>query len=313
MAWLRERSPNLMEKFWLSSPHPSTPYPSTPHPMTLWQADLHRPPLASDRGEPLWEILLCSEDFSFSYGATAPQPAVNKAWVTDQVKIALAKAQLTPDKIQVFRPQALSLLTTGCEPLGLVVEPTRHTPTLHQWLQQRAKWYPSQPNALPVPYNPLYIESPPPVPLPEQLWGDSWGFTALAAYDFEQTLPYEPIPLRHLPPDLMPSRLGLASTTAIPGIVIDAGRQAMALAQWVQSNRPDWLSFMRGEPDGLILEAGLCDRWVITTFSDPDVAAAGQRFEQRKRQSQGLHFLLVRPDDSGMTTTALWLLQQPQV
>ena len=277
--------------------------------MTRWQADLHRPPLASPSGEPLWEILLCSDDFAFSYGATAPQAAVNKAWVSEQVAIASQKAGTTPEVIQVFRPQALSLLTVGCEPLGIAVEPTRHTPTLHQWLQQRAKWYASQPHAIPIPYNPLHIESPPPVPLPENLWGDRWGFTALSAYDFEQTLPHEPIPLRHLPPALMPSQLGLASTTPIPGIVVDAGRQAMALAQWIQTNNPAWLSYVRGEPDGLILEAGLCDRWVFTTFSDPDVAAAGQRFEQRKRDSGGLHFLLVRPDDSGMTTTGLWLLR----
>lgn len=284
--------------------------------MTTWQVDLHRPPLASDGGEPLWEILLCSEDFSFSYGATAPQAAVNKAWVTEQIATAVAKAGITPGKIQVFRPQARSLLTTACEPLGIAVEPTRHTPALHQWLRQRAKWYPTQPNAIPIPYNPLHIESPPPVPVPENLWGaersasSRWGFTALAAYDFEQTLPYEPIPLRHLPPSLMPSQLGLASTTPIPGVVVDAGRQAMALARWIQASAPAWLSYVRGEPDGLILEAGLCDRWVFTTFSDADVASAGQRFEQRKRDSQGLHFLLVRPDDSGMTTTGLWLLQQ---
>lgn len=287
--------------------------------MTQWQADLHRPPLATPSGDPLWEILLCSDDFAFSYGATAPQAAINKAWVTEQVTLAIAKAGTTPERIQVFRPQALSLLTTGCEPLGIAVVPTRRTPTLHRWLQQRAKWYPSQPHAIPIPYHPLHVESPPPMPLPEQLWGASssnpspsqWGFTALAAYDFEQTLPHEPIPLRHLPPELMPSRLGLASTTPIPGVVVDAGRQSMALGQWIQASQPAWLSYGRGEPDGLILEAGLCDRWVFTTFSDADMAAAGQRFEQRKRASGGLHFLLVRPDASGMTTTGLWLLQQP--
>ncbi|MGB5972864.1 MAG: Tab2/Atab2 family RNA-binding protein [Nodosilinea sp.] len=280
--------------------------------MPLWQADLHRPPLSTDSGEPLWELLLCSEDFSFSYGAAAPQSVVSKAWVTAQVSAAVDKAGAAPSQVQVFRPQALSLVTTACEPLGIAVAATRHTPALHQWLQQRAKWYPSQPNAIPIPYNPLHIESPPPVPLSETLWGDRWGFTALAAYDFEQTLPHEPIPLRHLPPGLMPSRLGLASTAPVPGVVIDAGRQAMALAQWLQTSAPAWLSYVRGEPDGLILAAGLCDRWVLTTFNDADVASAGQQFEQRKQQSQGLHFLLVRPDDSGMTTTGLWLLQQPQ-
>ncbi|WP_035988647.1 Tab2 family RNA-binding protein [Leptolyngbya sp. KIOST-1] len=286
--------------------------------MPAWQADLHRPPLVSDSGDPLWELLLCSEDFAFSYGATAPQGAIDKAWVTAQIAQALAKAGTAPDTLQVFRPQALSLLSVACEPLGIAVEPTRRTPALHQWLQQRAKWYPSQPNAIPVPYHPLHIESPPPLPLPESLWGASsgapspsrWGFTALSAYDFEQTLPHEPIPLRHLPAPRLPSRLGLASTTPIPGVVVDAGRQAMALARWIQAQTPAWLSYIRGNPDGLILEAGLCDRWVFTTFEDAEVSQAGQRFEQRKQQSQGLHFLLVRPDDSGMTTTGLWLLQQ---
>ena len=279
--------------------------------MPLWQADLHRPPLASPSGESLWELLLCSDDFAFSYGATTPQSAVNAAWVGEQIAIAIAKAGAPPTAIQVFRPQALSLITTACQPLGLAVVPRRHTPALHQWLRQRAQWYPSQPNAIPIPYQPLHIEAAPPVPLPDRLWGDRWGFTALAAYDFEQTLPYEPIPVSQLPPDRLPSRLGLASTTPIPGVVVDAGRQAMALAQWIQTQEPAWLSYRRGDPDGLILEAGLCDRWVFTTFSDPEVAAAGQRFEQRKQASGGLHFVLVRPDDSGMTTTGLWLLQQP--
>jgi hypothetical protein len=61
---------------------------------------------------------------------------------------------------------------------------------------------------------------------------------------------------------------------------------------------------------GLLLEVGLSDRWVVATFSDPQVGMEGQRFEQRKRLTQGLHFLLVRPDDSGMTYTGLWLLRQ---
>jgi hypothetical protein len=107
----------------------------------------------------------------------------------------------------------------------------------------------------------------------------------------------------------MPTQLGLASNTPLPGIVIDAGRQAMALAQWLQSVHPAGLQYRAGAPDGLLLAAGLCDRWVITTFTDPEVSEAGRLFEQRKAQSQGLHFLLVRPDNSGMTYTGLWLLQ----
>ena len=48
---------------------------------------------------------------------------------------------------------------------------------------------------------------------------------------------------------------------------------------------------------------------IINTFEDADVASAAQRHEQQKAISQGLHFLLVQPDDSGMTYSGFWLLQ----
>ncbi|MGF1566592.1 MAG: Tab2 family RNA-binding protein [Nodosilinea sp.] len=279
--------------------------------MILWQADLHRPPLLSPSGEPLWELLLCSADFSFSYGATCPQSRVTPAWVMAQVKTASQRAGVIPDKIYVFRPQALSLVSLAGQHLAILVEPSRQVNALKQWLEQRAAWYATLDNYSGASYNPLQLEAPPPLPLPEHLWGDRWRFAGLAAGDFEQTLPHEPIPIRHLPPQLMPARLGLSSTTSIPGLVIDAGRQAMPLCQWLQTVQPQWLTYVAGQPDGLILEAGLVDRWIITTFSDADVSRAGQLFGQRQHHSQGLHFLLVRPDDSGVTYTGLWLLQLP--
>lgn len=276
----------------------------------LWQADLYRRPLKSDTGEPLWELLLCSEDLEFTYGATCPQKQVSGDWVQQQLQTALAKAPVHPQQVQVFRPQSLRLLEAGSPP-GLAVVPCRDTPAIKRWLVQRAAWYPNLENYSGEAYDPLGLDKPPPVPLAESLWGEQWRFAAINAGAFEQIFPYEPIPVRSLPEQRLPSRLGLASTVQIPGIIIDAGRKSMPLAQWLQSSQPAWLSYVPGAPDGLILEAGLVDRWVLTTFDDPDVAAAGRSFEQRKQVSKGLHFLLVRPDDSGMTQTGLWLLQSP--
>lgn len=277
--------------------------------MTLWQLDLHRPPLKDCQGEPLWEFLACDADLRFRYEAQTAQGAVNGDWVTAQLHTAIAQAGYAPEQVQVFRPQALSLLILATENVGLPLMPIRHTPALHQWLRQKAEVYPTLANFSGKAYDPLHIDSPPPLPLSENLWGDRWGFVTLAAGDFERTFPHEPIPIAQLPPDWLPSQLGLASTTPLPGIVIDGGRQAMALAQWVQSVTPAALRYMAGDPDGLILDAGLCDRWVMTTFADATMAQAGQQFEQRKVASEGLHFLLVRPDDSGMTYTGLWLLR----
>ncbi|MEB3314166.1 MAG: Tab2/Atab2 family RNA-binding protein [Cyanobacteriota bacterium] len=278
--------------------------------MIDWQADLHRPPLVDSDGQPLWELLLCNRDASFTYVAQVPQAGVNQAWLTAQLRRAKIEAGGQPDRLRVFRPQALSLLRAGAAPLGIEVQATRHTPTLHRWLKQRAHEYVAPAQGTGLPYQPLELDRSPPLPLPESLWGRRWGFTALTAAEFERTLPYEPIPIRGLPEDWLPSRLGLASSAALPGVVIEAGPQALPLCRWIETAEPAWLRYQAGDLGGLILEAGLSDRWVVATFSDPQVGAAGQRFEEGKGLTQGLHFLLVQPDDSGMTYTGLWLLRE---
>jgi hypothetical protein len=84
----------------------------------------------------------------------------------------------------------------------------------------------------------------------------------------------------------------------------------MQLARWLQDVQPVALNYIAGAPDGLILEAGLVERWVVATFEDKEVATAAQMYEQRKQLSRGLHFLLVQPDDSGMTYSGFWLLRE---
>jgi RNA-binding protein Tab2/Atab2 len=69
------------------------------------------------------------------------------------------------------------------------------------------------------------------------------------------------------------------------------------------------LNYIAGAPDGLVLEAGLVDRWIVATFEDAEVTTAARLYQQRQQLSHGLHFLLVQPDDSGMTYSGFWLLQ----
>lgn len=284
----------------------------------VWQADFYRRPLRSEAGEPLWELLVCDRikdgtsvpTFQFSFGAECPQSEATAAWVTRQLETAIERAGVRPQRLEVFRPQTLALLEVACHSLKIEVVPVRTPQPLQLWLRQRTAWYTNLSNYTGEAYDPLALDRPPPVPLPDFLMGQQWRFAAIQATDFEQTFPYEPIPVTSLPPERMPFQLGLPSTTLIPGIVIDAGRRAMPLAQWLQQVNPAWLSYLAGQPDGVLLEAGLVDRWVLVTFEDPEVAQAAQTFEQRKQASQGLHFILVRPDDSGMTHTGIWLLQQ---
>ncbi len=280
--------------------------------MTRWEVDFYRRPCADGQGTPLWELLICDCAFDFTYGAMVPQPEATVDWLQGQLRTAIAKAGITPTAIYAFRPPSVALLQAAAPSLGIAVIPTRQTPTLKQWLVTRSRWYPTLPTYSGAPYDPLAVDRPAPVPVPESLWGEKWRFGALSAADFQENLAQEPIPIQSLPLGWLPLKMGLASTIPLPGVIIDGGRRALALAQWLAAQDPVALNPMAGNPAGLILDAGLCDRWVLTTFEDPQVQTAAHTFRDRQTQAQGLHFLLVRPDDSGITYTGLWLLHSEE-
>ena len=276
--------------------------------MTIWQADFYRRPLKDASGQALWELLICNPTRTFAYEASCPQSAVNAQWLVQQFQ--LAAGQQPPDVIQVFRPQSLSLIATAAQQLGILVQPTRRTAALKQWLQDRSAFYRSQENYTGESYNPIAVDKPPPTPLPQKLWGEQWRFVTLPAGDVEEVFKERPIPILEMPDEFLPLKLGLASTLVVPGVIIYGGRQSMRLARWLQEMQPVALNYIAGQPDGLVLEAGLVDRWIVATFEDREVATAAQAYEQRKHLSQELHFLIVQPDDSGMTFSGLWLLRE---
>jgi RNA-binding protein Tab2/Atab2 len=259
--------------------------------MNIWQADFYRRPVPSEADSPLWELLICNATGQEILSAFCPQREANSLWLMQKIQAV----KPTPDRIQVFRPQSLSLLQAACQPLGIAVEATRRTAALKKLVEEK--------------YGTIELEKPPPVPLPENLWGEQWRFGAIAAQDLVPVFSQRMIPLRDMPESLLPVNLDLPSTLLIPGVIIDGGRQAMTLARWVERSRPYALQSIPGAPDGLILEAGLSDRWILTTFEDADVAAAAQTFRERQQAAKGLHFLLVQPDDSGMTYSGFWLLR----
>ena len=260
--------------------------------MKIWQLDFYRSPVQETSGQTLWELLICDPTHTFEYTASFPQSAATAHWLATQIQ--LAASNNLPDIIQVFRPQTLSLIQVAAKNLNIRLEPTRHTLALKRWLQ--AKQYP------------LTLDQPPPTPLPENLWGEQWRFATLPAAELVDVFAERPIPILSIPEFLQPINLGLPSTAPIPGVVIYGGRKSMALARWLDTAQPVGLNYIAGEPHGLILEAGLVDRWILATFTDADVVAGAKTYQQRQQQSRGLHFLLVQPDDSGMTYSGFWLL-----
>lgn len=282
--------------------------------VNVWEVDFYRRPLQDEQGHSLWELLICSPDRSLQFSAFCPQPEANSTWLTSQFRVA---AQNLPDRVRVFRPQSLSLIEAACRTLNVPVEPTRYTPALKQWLKERwsatgpwrSQQYSQMDGYTDQPYTPTELDQPPPLPLPEKLWGEQWQFAALPARDLEEVLLKRPIPILEAPEFLLPNRLQLPSAIRVPGVIIYGGRRSMNLAHWIQQQRPVALQAVTSAPSGLVLEAGLVERWVIATFEDPEVSTAAKGFERRKQLSQGLHFLLVQPDNSGVTYSGFWLLR----
>lgn len=274
--------------------------------MVIWQADFYRRPLRDKDDRPLWELAICEEAGGFEYFALCPQSEANLSWLIGQLRRAAGDS--LPGAIAVFRPQSLSLIEEAGKSLGIKVEATRRVLALKKLLRDREGQYPEMEGYTGEAYDILALESPPPVPLPENLWGDRWRLAALEAGMLVEAFGDRPIPILEMPEFLLPFNLGLASSLPIPGVIIDGGRRSMLLGRWLEEVRPFSIKYIPGEPDGLILEAGLNERWVLATFEDKEVGAAGKVFEERKENSKGLHFLLVQPDDSGMTYTGFWLL-----
>ncbi len=260
----------------------------------FWQADFYRRSQPDKSGRVLWDLSICDSSLEFKYEATCLQSEANSNWVASQIK--QAASDNLPLGIQVFRPQSLSLIEKAGISLGIKVEATRRTAALKKWLEQKQQF--------------TTLDKPPPTPLSENFWGDKWSFATLSAGNIADFVSERPIPILETPDFLLPINLGLASTVPIPGVVIYGGRKSMFLARWLKESRPVALNYIAGAPDGLVLEANLVDRWIVATFEDEEVSEAAKVYQQRKQQSQGLHFLLVQPDDSGMTYTGFWLLQE---
>jgi hypothetical protein len=149
----------------------------------------------------------------------------------------------------------------------------------------------------------------PPQPLPENLWGDHWQFMSLPAEDLEFRLWERPIPVRDAAPLALPSQQNLGASATIPGILINAGRQAMKLSRWLLDRQPEQLVAVNLELGAVILTTVQRERWILATYQDAMVRESAQTFESRKAQCSNIHFLLIQPDDSGITHTGLWILK----
>lgn len=266
--------------------------------MVIWEADFYKGPQVDENGKVIWELLICDRHTQeIIYEAQCPQNQANSEWLVAQIK--QAAAGVLPEQLWIFRPQSVSLLQVAAQKLGFVVKATPRTPAIKQALQQRSRS--------------IELELPPPLPLPEELWGVEWRLGSIQAGDLVDLFSELPIPIKVMPEYLNPLNMGIASSLPVPGVVIYGGKQSLNLARFLEMSDPVSLKYLPtevGKSGGFVLSSGLIDRWIIATFEDPQAAQAADVYEKNKLACQGLHFLIIQPDDSGMTHSAIWLLQE---
>jgi hypothetical protein len=266
--------------------------------MTIWQADFYLSSRLSAPQQAVWELVLCDRQGNLIFEATCSQKQVHLDWLLAQLS---GISEMQPDRLQIFRPQCVDLFENVGKQLGISIETTRRTFPLKQLLRQRGES--------------IDVKKPPPQPLPDRLWGEKWRFASLPAGEVVREFCDRPIPILDIPQDFTPEGLGLSSSLPIPGIIIEGGRQSMQLARWVQEIHPYCLHYITaeaGRSGGIVLEAGLCDRWIFQTFADPEVSLAAREYQKRQQHSQGLHFLLIQPDKISNNFTGYWLLMNEE-
>ena len=273
--------------------------------MIIWQCDFYRISVSGNIKTPSWMLFISDTKGNKIYTADCLQTEANSSWLIEQLKIA-SKGHL-PDKIQIFRPQIVGLFKTATETLSIKLETTRRTTGVKKNIAEAI-----DDSSTPINHKYLILDKPPPQPLPEFIWGDNWSFVSIPAGDIINFVQDRPIPFQDIPESLFPINLGIASNIAIPGIVVYGGKNSLSLCRWLQEQKPVALNYIPNEADlsgGLVLESGLVDRWIFNTFEDATVAKAAKNYEANKQTSKGLHFLVIQPDDSGMTYTGFWLLK----
>ncbi|BBA80238.1 hypothetical protein RGRSB_1867 [cyanobacterium endosymbiont of Rhopalodia gibberula] len=273
--------------------------------LKTWQADFYKTPFQNREHQFQWQLLICDDQGKIIYQAICEQKEANLSWLSSKLESAIE--QEIPDIIQVFRPQSVNLLIAAADKFGIKIEATRRTPKLKEILKKQGTN-----NS----FNPVKLEQPPPQTLPRNLWGERWQFVTFPGGGLIEFFSDCPIPIADIPNLLLPISLEPASTVRIPGIIIYGGRTSMYLARWLVDVKPVALNYIPTQVDksgGLVLESDLVDRWILATFEDSDMAKAAQQYELRKNDSQGLHFLVVQPDDSAMTYSGFWLLRHEEI
>ena len=284
-----------------------------------WELDYYSRPILEPDGKKRWELLICStptpepgSQGGFRQVLSCPATSVNSLWLREALVAALAQARDqgfgTPRRLRCWRASMRTMVQRAAEGLGLELVPSRRAYALVEWLQQREREvYPAEAGYMagplappPSPIRPL------PLPLPEAARGDRWAWATLPLGALATAAEWDSDFAALLPLPSGPGCVPLDPETPVPGIRLFSRRRALAIAGWLAGLEP-----VRLELDGrqLVLEAGLEDRWLLSTLPADEAAAAMAALAAARERCAGLQFLAVQASDQEPRFAGFWMLR----
>ena len=277
-----------------------------------WEIDFYSRPIIDENGKKRWELLITTtnnfkDKITFKWEKICPSSSVNSLWLKDALEEAISAANSqgwdTPSVLRCWRTSMKTMIKRAADQIGIELIASRRTYSLLEWLIDRERnFYPQQKGYIGVnlspPSTPLTNQ---PIPLPEEVRGDSWNFASLSVNTLREADEWE-IEFSNL----IPIKDSIDKDLSIPGIRLFSSKRSLALAAWLRGLEPVKLLI---EENQLILEAGQADRWLVTDIKDEAKNAIENNFLNAKQNADGLQFISVQKSLNQNSLDGFWMLK----
>ena len=277
-----------------------------------WEIDFYSRPILDENGKKRWELLISSTNNfkgnqTFRWEKICPASSVNSIWLKDALEEAINAANSqgwdSPSVLRCWRSSMKTMVKRAADQIGIELISSRRTYSLLEWLLDRERnFYPKEKGYTGVNLAPPSIAiKNQPIPLPEEVRGDSWSFASLTIDTLREADEWE-IKFSNL----IPIKESLDKKFSIPGIRLFSPTRSLALAAWLGGLEPAKLVI-----DGkqIILEAGQADRWLVTDVKEEAKNAIKRNFLNAKEKADGLQFISVQRSSEQNSLDGFWMLK----
>ena len=281
-----------------------------------WELDFYSRPILEADGKKRWELLVTSTPTPsapdcFRFEKRCPAGDVNSTWLASALREALDTANeqgwMPPRRLRTWRSAMRTMVQRAASELGLEMIPSRRTYALLDWLEERERdLYPFDEGFMAGPLAPPPVPiATPPLPLPEAVRGDAWGWAALPLGSLREAGEW-PMGFN----GLLPIPEAMDPELPVPGLRLFSQTRALALADWLGGLEPVRL---RVNAQQLILDAGQDDSWLVSDLGQAEADQCRDALMDSISRSRGLQFISVQTTPDSQRFDGFWMLRdQPE-